>query len=344
MFKKVFLIVASLLCFLSLSSCDSSSISNTSTSGDTSIKTSTNDSTTDTGKTKNDNYSITVSSYENGSITVNKTTAKSGDTITVIPNANTGYMLDTTKLSYVGSDSTYEYKISNGSFTMPAFNITIKAVFVKACSVNFIVNGALEYTEVVKEGSIPTEYRNHITNQYHALNIYTNPSCTRFYGSTKITEDTTLYCTRKLDLFSNVSANKNKVEYSATGTNDMLANVITNAKCTLYKEAYFKIPLKIGELAIVTTDTKYQKMSSYLMLSLAGARGEALNGGTFNSFTRTEDFYGHNVLIFSVTQPGDYYVAVTYSPEALEQFGASFLSTFEYVFDVTAVINDGYLL
>ena len=60
-------------------------------------------------------------------------------------------------------------------------------MFVKACNVNFIVNGASEYTEVVKEGSIPTEYRNHITNQYHVLNIYTDPSCTKTYGSTKIT-------------------------------------------------------------------------------------------------------------------------------------------------------------
>ena len=43
-------------------------------------------------------------------------------------------------------------------------------------------------------------------------------------------------------------------------------------------------------------------------------------------------------------RPGVYYVAVTYSPEAIAEFGSSFLTSFEYVFKATAMVDNGVLL
>ena len=66
-------------------------------------------------------YSVTVGQVQNGSVSVDKTTANYGDVITVTATPAEGYELDTVKV-----DGT---AISGTTFTMPAKDVTVTAVF-----------------------------------------------------------------------------------------------------------------------------------------------------------------------------------------------------------------------
>jgi putative cell wall-binding protein/lysophospholipase L1-like esterase len=72
-------------------------------------------------------YTVSIGSLTGGSITVNPTSATSGTAIslTVIPDA--GMQLKDGSLKY--NDGTTDYPISGTSFTMPAANVTVSAMF-----------------------------------------------------------------------------------------------------------------------------------------------------------------------------------------------------------------------
>ncbi len=79
-------------------------------------------------------YFVTVSDADkNGVVTVNKDTAAPGDTVTVTVTPHEGYMLDTLVYRYETEPDTMNFEsvaIENGSFTMPAYNVTVIATFV----------------------------------------------------------------------------------------------------------------------------------------------------------------------------------------------------------------------
>ncbi len=66
-------------------------------------------------------YNVTASSVTGGTITVNPTQAVAGQTVSVSAEPNAGYVLKS--LTYNGNT------ISGNSFTMPAANVTVSAVF-----------------------------------------------------------------------------------------------------------------------------------------------------------------------------------------------------------------------
>ena len=78
-------------------------------------------------------YFVTVSDADkNGVVTVNKDTAAPGDTVTVTVTPHEGYELDTLVYRYETEPDTMNFEsvaIENGSFTMPAFNVTVIATF-----------------------------------------------------------------------------------------------------------------------------------------------------------------------------------------------------------------------
>ena len=184
-----------------------------------------------------------------------------------------------------------------------------------------------------------------MSNSYYWINLFTDEECTKNYTISNIYSNVVLFVKTVLNPYPNISKNKSSQSYSSTySNNDILNYVITSAGCTYNEPAYLKIHINVGETAVISTNTTYQNMSETLMLSLAGDRGQALNGGSFIRFERTQDSYKHNILIMSVNKSGDYYIAVTYSPAAVNNYGVSFLTSFKYVFDITATINNGFLL
>ena len=72
-------------------------------------------------------YTVKISNTTNGTVTVDKLAAKAGDTVTLTVTPNSGYTLDTLKVTY-GSE-TPDVEISNYTFTMPAGDVTITATF-----------------------------------------------------------------------------------------------------------------------------------------------------------------------------------------------------------------------
>ena len=71
-------------------------------------------------------YSISVNSCENGSVTSNKSSATSGETITLTVSPNEGFELDS--LSVKDSDG-HTITLTNNTFTMPESNVSVTASF-----------------------------------------------------------------------------------------------------------------------------------------------------------------------------------------------------------------------
>lgn len=73
-----------------------------------------------------DSYSISVSGAENGTVSVNKTSATEGETVTLTITPETGYKLSS--LTVIDSSGN-AVTVTDDTFTMPAGNVTVTATF-----------------------------------------------------------------------------------------------------------------------------------------------------------------------------------------------------------------------
>ncbi len=107
-------------------------------------------------------YRVTNTKVTNGSLSVSKTNANVGNTITVTPSANTGYEVDSVWYCTKENCSASEKKkitVSSGSytFTMPASNVWVGATFkAKSYTITFKFGSKTE-TSQVKYGETPKE-------------------------------------------------------------------------------------------------------------------------------------------------------------------------------------------
>lgn len=112
-------------------------------------------------------YYVTVSDADpNGVVTVNKTTAAPGETVGVTVTPHEGYELDTLIYRYETEPNSMTFEevtIVNGSFEMPAFNVTVKATFVQ--------EGALADGYYLVPDSDPTVEN---INPAHKLTLFTD--------------------------------------------------------------------------------------------------------------------------------------------------------------------------
>ena len=73
-------------------------------------------------------YSVTVdSSIKNGSVTVDKTTATEGDTVTVTPKPNQGFEVD--RITVTNTATNQSLQLTGNTFKMPSANVTVSATF-----------------------------------------------------------------------------------------------------------------------------------------------------------------------------------------------------------------------
>ena len=91
------------------------------------------------GSSVSTTYSVTVSSVENGQITVSSRNAKEDDTVTITVKPDTDYVLDKLTVSDKDGNSIRLTNKGNGeyTFTMPASRVTIDASFVKDLGLPF---------------------------------------------------------------------------------------------------------------------------------------------------------------------------------------------------------------
>ena len=73
-------------------------------------------------------YAITTASVENGAIEVSKATAEEDDAITLTETPNDGYKFDGWNV-YKTGDSETKVTVTNNAFTMPAYDVTVSALF-----------------------------------------------------------------------------------------------------------------------------------------------------------------------------------------------------------------------
>lgn len=76
-------------------------------------------------------YSITCATPNNGTISASSQTALSGTTVQLTATPDTGYQLDAWDVYKTGESST-KVTVTGNSFTMPAYNVTVTASFVKS--------------------------------------------------------------------------------------------------------------------------------------------------------------------------------------------------------------------
>lgn len=115
------------------------------------------------GETK---YAITVTSAENGSVTVNKTTATEGETIIITVAPSVGYELDTVKVTAASGNAV---TVSGSKFTMPASDVTVTATFKKVQNAVTAVEDAIAAMKVEKADEKTLEALQEIQNAYDAL-------------------------------------------------------------------------------------------------------------------------------------------------------------------------------
>ena len=99
-------------------------------------------------------FSLSFAENENGSILSDKSTLKEGETVHLVVYANSNYLLDS--LFIVNDETGEEINIGKeGSFTMPAYNVTVKATFIPVeYKITFIYHDKTE-TFYCKLGEMP---------------------------------------------------------------------------------------------------------------------------------------------------------------------------------------------
>ncbi len=85
------------------------------------------------GGSSSSTYAVTVSAASDGSVTASPKQAAKGSTITLTIKPNSGYQLDTLKVTDKGGNTIKTTANNNGTYTfqMPASAVTVKATFVK---------------------------------------------------------------------------------------------------------------------------------------------------------------------------------------------------------------------
>ncbi len=78
------------------------------------------------------NYNVTLGNYAHGTVGTNKNTYTAGETVTLTVNANSGYRLQTLKVTTGGAALT----LNGTSFTMPASDVYVTATFYKQVTSN----------------------------------------------------------------------------------------------------------------------------------------------------------------------------------------------------------------
>jgi len=73
-------------------------------------------------------YNVTVAAVSNGTVTANKTTAAAGETVTLTATPASGATFDRW-IVYKTGDVTSTLTVSNNKFTMPAYDVTVAALF-----------------------------------------------------------------------------------------------------------------------------------------------------------------------------------------------------------------------
>ncbi len=131
-----------------------------------------------------DTYTLTVAeNIENGTIELSAYEAVEGTNITVTPTPDNGYVLD--GLTYTYDETAIEINLETMTFTMPAANVTVCAVFVSEAEVPAITNEILPMFIQGKDGT----NNNRLPFAYRVTISHLMPNATYRYVNQAVTND-----------------------------------------------------------------------------------------------------------------------------------------------------------
>ncbi|MBQ6992044.1 MAG: ubiquitin family protein [Clostridia bacterium] len=90
--------------------------------------------------------SITIAETTNGKVTASHTSAAKDEKITLTVEPDSGYILESL-VAYNSTDESIKVEIENNSFTMPDYDVTIKATFIQK-QVDFLENEPVQEPNV----------------------------------------------------------------------------------------------------------------------------------------------------------------------------------------------------
>ncbi len=132
-------------------------------------------------------YPITLAQCEHGEVCANVATATEGQTVTLTAEPDEGYVLDAWNV-YKTDSPTITVTVSNNTFTMPAYGVTVSATFVESSGGN---PGNGDYVKVTSapsdwSGEYLLVYENSTTSGY----VWTGVDAANCYQEAAITNST----------------------------------------------------------------------------------------------------------------------------------------------------------
>ena len=123
-------------------------------------------------------YAITVDeNIQHGSVTADPTSAYQGQTVTLTVTPSTGYAMSTLTATY-NDGQDHELEITNNSFTMPAYPVTVSATFEESNDVTF------DFSEIDGFDDWNTSYSEHIVEYDEAIVTFASAN----HSNTTITD------------------------------------------------------------------------------------------------------------------------------------------------------------
>ena len=113
-------------------------------------------------------YNITVAACEHGEVCASASSGYAGQTITLTAEPDSGYELESWNVFKTG-DSGTTVSVSNNTFTMPAFAITVSATFVESVSIS---------GDYIKVTSAPSDWSGEYLIVYEGGNVAFNGALT----------------------------------------------------------------------------------------------------------------------------------------------------------------------
>lgn len=262
-------------------------------------------------------YKITVTAT-NGTVTLSKTEAKAGETITVTEtNPKNGYEFDLGKVTIKDANgNTLSVDATTKSFVMPASNVTITVEFVK------ITDGGNPTTPTTDGGEDNgTDEPPVTTNEYtvsvasgikggHIEVSLDNATWTTLSTSTKYAKNTKLYVRAVADKHYEY-----KDGLRTDGLEGQLKYIVLNSNAEL--NANFVIKNESLTPGSLTFGKKYTDVSSYrlkIMVKIAQSEFSESYKDARLAFGFSDGFYGINKRIGSTSTDKYFYVYDTVIP------------------------------
>lgn len=193
-------------------------------------------------------YTITLSSTTNGTISASATSALSGTAITLTPTPAEGYVLHAIHV-YKTSDINTTVAVDNNKFVMPSFNVTVSATFVEEGS----AGGTGDFVKVTSE---PTDWSGEYLIVCESNNVAFNGTVANDWGR----------C-------SGVTISSYTIEANAT-TNSYVVTISPNG-------SGYKFLLPSGKYMNWTGEKKFSEGTSATTysISFSGGNVNISNGG-----------------------------------------------------------------